>query len=125
MGIDLRRLSAAAVAALALAALASPADAACHITRFHFRFGQTFPAQAEVGSGQTCGFALHAGRDSVFRAIRIIAPPAHGTATARLTGVGYRAQAGYKGEDSFSFAVIGHNRDTSEPARVDVSVTVH
>ena len=125
MGIEYRRLIAAAVAALVLAAVASPADAACSVTRFHFRFGQTFPAQAEVGSGQSCGIVIRAGRGTVFRQIRIVEPAKHGTATPRLTGVGYRSKAGYTGEDSFSFAVAGHSPDSDEPARVDVSVTVH
>ena len=120
-----RNLAFAAAIGCLLAAVTSQADAACSITRFQFRFGQTFPAQAELGSGQYCGFALHAGRGTVFQAIRIVERPKHGTATTRLTGVGYRARAGYKGADSFAFAVIGHSPDSDQPARVEVSVTVH
>ena len=36
----------------------------------------------------------------------------------------YRAVAGYKGPDSFTIAINGYNRASSEPAKITFGVTV-
>jgi len=103
------------------------ASAACNATRFRFNLGaepNTWTNMV-VSSGKRCSILLHAGSRSTFSAFSVTAPPRNGTAhiEAGARAV-YQSRPGYKGEDSFSFAVSGTGAHGSGKTTIRVAVTV-
>jgi hypothetical protein len=56
--------------------------------------------------------------------VQVSERPKHGSVSANTMNATYRSVAGYKGPDSFTIAVNGHNRASSEPAKIAFDVTV-
>jgi hypothetical protein len=106
---------------------AADASAACHATRFRFNLGAEANTWTNmlVSSGKRCSILLHAGSRSAFSSFAVSAPPQHGT--ARIdggAGAVYQSRPGYRGEDSFSFAVSGTGAHGSGKTTIRVAVTV-
>jgi len=118
------RIAIPVVSVMLTLATMAPAYAGCSTSRFRWLFGSTTSTNMSAGSGQRCGFSLSAGGSTVINGLRIVERPKHGTAFAGSTGVGYQSRPGYRGADTFEFAVIGHGRSGSDPATIRVDVTV-
>jgi hypothetical protein len=105
--------------------LPAVAHADCRVLRFNMFPGTESSSTMYAPSGRNCGVIVHASGSSRFDSISIVAQPKHGTLVAR-TGVGvtYRSQPGYKGEDSFAYAVTGQFKGGSGTARNRINVIV-
>jgi hypothetical protein len=112
--------------AIALMLMAHPASARCYVGGFRFFAGSDTDANMLTSSGKNCWFVIHASGRSQFDKSEIPVRPKHGTASLRQgVGVDYKANAGYKGDDDFVFAVTGVMRTGTGTARIKVHVTVN
>jgi hypothetical protein len=81
-----------------------------------------------ASSGAPCSMNFVNGGKSNIDSIAITKQPAHGaaswngsTASARVS---YKSSPGYKGQDEFSFDILGASTRSTSPASVRVSVDV-
>src|ERR1700688_4307348 len=76
--------------------------------RFSFVFGQVTNGTLGAASGESCAVtADRTGSKTVIKSVRIVSPPRNGSASAGAIGVTYRSKPGFKGNDSFTFAIFG------------------
>lgn len=109
---------------LLLLGLAESADAACSVARWRFVWGvETTAYMTSDGSACRTTVEWTTGTTEV-HSVSIAAPPRNGTASTSGRAVSYRPRAGFKGEDTFVFAVNGATRGSASRATVRVSVTV-
>ncbi len=101
------------------------AQASCTSVNWNFKFGQETTTSRET-DGAPCSFRLtNVGGDGAIYGVEIATPPKNGTATtAGRAQVIYKPRAGFKGEDSFVFELVGKLGGTPTSARVRVTVTV-
>ena len=111
-------------ALLLLLGLAEPAEAACSVANWRFVWGVETVAQF-TSDGSACRTTVEwtTGTTEV-HSVRISSPPRNGTALTSGRAVSYRPKAGFKGEDTFVFAISGAQHGAASRATVRVSVTV-
>lgn len=110
---------------LGLLLLPSAANADCPSVRWNFKLGSE-TATSRVTDGTPCFFHMtDIGGDGAIYGVEIATPPKNGIALASGRAmVVYKPKAGFKGEDSFVFELVGKLNGTPTSARVHVSVTV-
>jgi hypothetical protein len=107
-------------------ASSNTAQAACSVGRFGLFAGATTETTMVVSSGANCGINVRPGREGRFDSTRIVTPAKNGTVSRHAVGgFTYRSKPGFKGQDSFAFAVTGKIRSVEGTATVRVSVTVN
>jgi hypothetical protein len=114
-----------ALLVLGLLLVSSVANADCPSVRWNFRLGQE-TSTSRVTDGTPCFFHMTDidGNGAIY-GIEIATRPKNGTALASgRSMVVYKPKAGFKGEDSFVFELVGKLNGTPTSARVRVSVTV-
>jgi len=108
-----------------LAGSATSAAAECSVAPWRFMFGQGTSANMTVSSGAPCSLTIAwTGGATSIQGVRISASPGNGSASAGSTRVTYRSKPGYRGPDSFAFAISGRNNAGPGIATVQVSVNV-
>ena len=110
------------VLSMLLLGLANSAHAACTVHRWTLRWGVETNAYMQT-DGSICRSTLTwtTGTSEV-HSMSIAAAPRNGTASASRPTVTYRPRAGFKGEDTFVFAIVG--RQAGQPVRATVRVSV-
>ncbi len=109
---------------LLMLSLVESAKAYCHVPQWRFVW-DTEGAAIMVTDGQMCRTSVsRVWNTSEVHAVTIASQPRHGTASTTGRGISYIPRAGYKGEDSFVFAVAGRKAGSHTRATVRVSVTV-
>jgi hypothetical protein len=97
---------------------------ACDATPVRLTFGAETAARIETGSGTACAFTVQAGA-AVIEDLTVTVAAQHGSIAPRgRTGVVYRAQDNYRGEDSFALALRGRSETQHGVAIVRVRVNV-
>jgi hypothetical protein len=118
----------ALVGVLALGIAARSLDvrplAECRSGPVRLTLGSEAPATVTMGSGAACAISFFAPAASM-NDVSVMAAPRHGTLTPRgRTGVIYRADAKYRGEDGFDLALRGRSDSGEGVAIVRVNVGV-
>ena len=105
-------------------ALGSPANAKCSGENYSMILGQTVNIN-KISDGGKCTSKVGGSKDPIYGS-NIVAQPRHGTlATAGRTILVYKPQAGFKGQDTYSFQWVGKQGGVTPSAvTVNVSVTV-
>jgi len=102
--------------------LIGPAE--CHASPVMLGFGGDLDARMTAPAGTACSLSVKAAMAS-FDQLEITAPPQHGAVTVRgRTGVIYRPEPQYSGDDFFAFAPRGQSARRDGMPVVRVSVTV-
>ena len=97
---------------------------ACQVSPLGLVLGAETAVTMRTGSGMACTVAVQTG-SAVIDDIAVTAQPGHGSIAPRgRTGVIYRPQARYRGEDSFELALHGRSGMGEDVAIVRVRVTV-
>jgi len=109
---------------LFLCAFGGPAEAACTITPWRFIWDTQTDASMSSDGGPCRSSIIQVFRTGEVHSVKIAAGPRHGAASASGRTVNYRPRAGFKGEDSFVFAINGRRNGNPVQARVRVNVTV-
>lgn len=110
--------------AVLLCAFVGQAEAACSVPSWRFVWGIETNAYITT-TGGSCSLVLRrAFKTSEVHSLAIASGPHNGAASVSANAVTYRPRAGFKGEDSFVFAVSGRRNGGPERATVRVSVTV-
>ncbi len=114
-----------ALLGLGLLLLPAAAEASCPSVRWNFKFGQETTTSRET-DGAPCFFRMtDIGGDGAIYGVEIATPPKNGTAlTSGRAMVVYKPKAGFKGEDSFVFELVGKLEGNPTSAKVRVMVTV-
>ena len=114
-----------ALLGLGLLLLPAAAEAVCPSVRWNFKFGQETTTSRET-DGAPCIFQMtNVGGDGAIYGVEIATPPKNGTALASGRAlVVYKPKAGFKGEDSFVFELVGKLEGNPTSAKVRVTVTV-
>lgn len=110
---------------LGLLLVPSAANADCPSVHWNFKLGQE-TATSRVTDGTPCFFRMtDIGGNGAIYGVEIATPPKNGTALASgRSMVVYKPKAGFKGEDSFVFELVGKLDGTPTSAKVRVTVTV-
>ena len=105
-------------------ALPFAAKANCPSVLWNFKFGQETATSRET-DGTPCFFHMtDVGGDDAIDRVEIATPPKNGTALSGRTMVVYKPKAGFKGEDSFVFELVGKLEGNPTSAKVRVTVVV-
>jgi hypothetical protein len=101
------------------------ARASCPSVRWNVKFGQETTTSRET-DGTPCFFWMtDVGGDDAIDSVAIATPPKNGIAlTSGRTMVVYKPKAGFKGEDSFVFELIGKLEGSPASAKIRVTVMV-
>ena len=100
------------------------AEAECWVPRWRFLWDVQTDAQM-ISDGSACRMvATRVFRTSEVHSIAVASPPKHGSASASGLTVNYRPSSGFKGEDSFVFALSGRRNGIATHTTVRVAVTV-
>jgi hypothetical protein len=101
------------------------AEASCPSVHWNFKFGQETTTSRET-DGTPCIFRMtDIGGEGAIYGVEIATPPKNGTAlTSGRALVVYKPRAGFKGEDSFVFELVGKLGGNPTSAKVRVTVTV-
>jgi len=77
----------------------------------------------KVGSGRSCsaGFRI---RSTVLESIKLVVAPEHGQVTLQGPGFTYKADSGFKGEDSFAVLVSGTLEGAPGSSTIRITVSV-
>ena len=110
---------------LGLLLASSAAEATCPSVRWNFKLGSE-TTTSRVTDGAPCIFHMtDIGGDGAVYGVEIATPPKNGTALASGRAlVVYKPKAGFKGEDTFVFELVGKLNGTPSSAKVRVTVTV-
>jgi len=96
----------------------------CRITPARLAFVPVTEVKAMVSAGSPCLVSLRLGSARVQK-LAITVDPQHGVVTPRgRTGVIYRPQSGFRGEDAFWFSLDGPSNQNPGAAVVRVGITV-
>jgi hypothetical protein len=107
-----------------LKALELRPPAACDASPLRLTFGAETAARIETGSGTACTVVVQAGA-AVIEDLTVTVAAQHGSiAPHGRTGIVYRAQDNYRGEDSFALALHGRSETQHRIAIVRVRVNV-
>jgi hypothetical protein len=110
--------------ALAMGWATTGAARDCHVKPIPLVLGQDTQVTAAVPRGVSCSMRVRPG-NAMVEDLRIDAPPHHGELAPRgRTGVYYRPDRKFKGEDSFAFALRGGSSAARATSVVRVLVTV-
>jgi hypothetical protein len=105
-------------------ALALRPPPSCDASPVRLTFGAETAARIETGSGTACTVAVQPGA-AVIEDLIVTVAAQHGSIAPRgRTGVVYRAQGNYRGEDSFALALRGRSETQHGVAIVRVRVNV-
>jgi hypothetical protein len=97
---------------------------ACYASPVRLTFGAETATRIETSSGTACTVVMQAGA-AVIEELTITVAAQHGSIAPRgRTGVIYRAQDNYRGEDSFALALRGRSETQHGVAIVRVRVNV-
>ena len=112
------------VLAVLLCGLGGRADAACAVPEWRFIWDVETNAYMTT-DGSRCSLVLRrAFRTSEVHSVAIASAPRNGSATSSGHSVFYIPRAGFKGGDSFVFAISGRRNGNPTRATVKVSVMV-
>jgi hypothetical protein len=96
----------------------------CQTAPLALKFGGETNATMSVASGMSCTLFARVGSASLNDVI-IETPPQHGWLNPRgRSGIVYRAQSGYKGDDTFAIELRGRTSAESGAMKVRVNVSV-
>ena len=96
----------------------------CHVAPVPVTLGANADTSVAMPAGAPCTVILRTGQ-AVVEDLTVTVPPQHGTVVARgRTGVVYRPQRQFRGDDRFAFAVSGRLGPAFETSVVRVHVTV-
>jgi hypothetical protein len=110
--------------ALLLVGFAGSANAACHVPQWRMVWDTEGAVYMET-DGAACRTSIsRVWNTSEIHSVTIASAPRNGTASAAGRGVTYRPRAGFKGADSFVFAVAGRKAGNPTRATMRVHVTV-
>ena len=116
-------LSLLCVGAMVLAGVLSSHD--CRAKPIPLALGLDAEASIAVPANTPCTILVQAG-STALDSITIDAPPERGTLTPRgRTGVVYRPQRGFKGEDAFAFSLHGRPSSVRETSIIRVRSSVN
>jgi hypothetical protein len=106
-------------------ALSAEAAARCSVPFTRLLQNQTVDRPMTTSSGRPCGIRLRTSSGPTF-GVEVVERPKHGTVSVNAPHrVIYRSQAGYVGEDSFTYARKGlDTRNASVTMTVRVAVRV-
>ena len=110
--------------ALLLWALTGSAEARCHSTAWRSHWGIETAAFMETDGAACTTSVSRVWNTSEVHSVNIASAPQNGTASASGRKVSYRPRPGFKGTDSFVFAILGQKAGRAQRATVRVSVTV-
>jgi hypothetical protein len=106
----------------------TPCRAACQVDHYNFYHGSEVSTTMYVTSGAQCSIDFQISGKSSIDSIAITKQARHGAASwngsAAYAKVRYKSSPGYKGQDEFSFDILGPSQRSSSPASVRVSVEV-
>lgn len=123
--MKLMKLPALLPASLLVLVLASSAHADSCPYRLRFNFGADATGSGMAHSGQKCVFPIFVHGSGSNSSMKIISAPEHGVATApNRSSITYHSQSGYKGADTFVFAVTGKNAERSGTSKITMNITV-
>ncbi|HEY4142025.1 MAG TPA: Ig-like domain-containing protein [Pseudolabrys sp.] len=106
-----------------LCGFADLAEANCTVPRWRFIWDVETNGYMTT-DGAPCRMRLvRVGRTGEIHSVKIASPPRNGAASASGHLVNYKPKAGFKGEDSFVFAIDGRRNGSPVHATVRVSVT--
>ena len=112
------------VLAVLLYSLGGRAEAACDVPQWRFIWDVESNAYMATDGGR-CSLAFRrAFRTSEVHSITIATAPRNGSVSASGNAVLYNPRSGFKGDDSFVFAINGKRNGNPVRATVRVSVTV-
>jgi hypothetical protein len=103
-----------------------PAEAACNIPSWRFRWGPTPTAVViNITEGSACGSTISLSSAEKLSAVAIVAQGANGAVRTTGNRFEYRPKSGFKGSDSFAVELRG-NDAWGQPVtnRLNVSVNV-
>lgn len=96
----------------------------CHVAPVPVTLGVDANAAVSMPAGAPCTVILRTGQ-AMIEDLTVTVSPAHGTVAARgRTGVVYRPQRQFRGDDRFSFSVRGRLGPAFETSVVRVQVSV-
>jgi hypothetical protein len=104
--------------------LTSSAEAGCHTAAWQSKWGVETTAYMQT-DGAVCRTSVsRVWNTSEVKSVNIASAPRNGTASASGRSVTYRPRPGFKGDDSFVFAIVGRKAGGAQRATVRVSVAV-
>jgi hypothetical protein len=119
----MRALFVLAVLLCALCALGGRAEAACEVPQWRFVWDVETNAYLTTDGGRCSLIFRRAFRTSEVHAITIASAPRSGTASVSGNSIWYNPRSGFKGEDTFVFAIAGRRNGSPVRATVKVYVT--
>jgi hypothetical protein len=114
-----------AALALLLCGFAGQAEAGCSVPRFKVTWDVQNEAYTTLNGGSCRVRVDRTSGTTEIRSVTVAAAARNGSTTASGLGVVYRPRAGFKGEDSFLFALNGRRAGVATHATVRVNVTVN
>jgi len=112
------------VLAVLLCGLGGRAEAACAVPQWRFVWDVETYAYITTG-GSRCSLVFRRTfRTSEVHSITIASAPRSGAASVSGNSVFYNPRSGFKGEDTFVFAIVGRRNGNPVRATVKVNVTV-
>jgi hypothetical protein len=116
-------LAGAVVAASAIIWADAPGSRDCQIPAVPLAFGANTEISVSMRADVPCTIAVQPG--PAIRRLTLQSKPEHGTVTARgRTGVIYRPNATFRGEDRFTFSLAGGSTGAEETATIQVQAIV-
>ncbi len=112
------------VLAVVLSCFAGRAEAACSAANWRFVWGVETSAYMTTEGGRCSLVFRRTYRTSEVHSIRIATAPRNGVATVSGNSIFYSPRSGFKGEDTFVFAIDGRRNGNPEHASVKVYATV-
>jgi hypothetical protein len=112
------------VLAVLLCGFGGRAEGACSAPDWRFVWGVETNAYMTTDGGRCSLVFRRAFRTSEVHSITIASAPRNGSAAASGHSVIYNPRSGFKGDDSFVFAINGKRNGSPVRATVRVSVTV-
>ena len=107
-----------------LLGFAGSAEAGCYTATWRFKWGTEMNAYMETDGAMCRTSVSRVWNTSEVHSVNIASPPRNGNASAAGRGVSYRPRPGFKGEDSFVFAIVGRKAGSAERGTIRVYVTV-
>jgi Big-like domain-containing protein len=110
--------------AVLLCGLGGQAEAACAVPDWRFVWDVETNAYMTTDGGRCSLVFRRAFRTSEVHSIGMATAPRNGSATVSGNSVFYTPRSGFKGDDSFVFAINGKRNGSAVRATVKVNVTV-
>lgn len=114
------------IAAVLILLGANQANAFCRVPKFYFHLGSDVSVSMIISNGGKCSVGANAGGSRSYDGIVLTRQPAHGTLLVKgKSGVLYILSNGYRGTDSFTYRLNGHDGTSPASSNFDVSVTAN